>query len=111
MASRTALPFAAIGARIRAARNRAGLSQEAFAGRINTSRRHVMRLERGQHKPSEGMVARIAEVTGAPVREILGDEDDEDSERVTLLVPIDIELLARAVERYQTSRRQGKTLA
>lgn len=75
----SALRFAEIGSRIREARGKVGLSQEAFAARINTSRRHVMRLERGQHMPSEPMLERIADVTGSTVEELVGDDDDEET--------------------------------
>lgn len=73
------LKFASIGLRIRKARVQAGFSQEAFAERVNTSRRHVMRLEKGQHCPSESMITRIAEVTETSVAELLGDDEDEES--------------------------------
>jgi transcriptional regulator with XRE-family HTH domain len=79
----TATPkFAALGSRIRAARNAVRLSQEAFATQILTSRRHVMRLERGDHKPSPPMLDRIAEVTGVSVNDLVGSDDDEESDPV-----------------------------
>lgn len=79
--------YPSLGSRIRDARNGVKLSQEAFADRINTSRRHVMRLERGDHKPSPPMLTRIAEVTGVSESELLnGDAEDEESDAVADLM-------------------------
>jgi transcriptional regulator with XRE-family HTH domain len=46
---------------------------------IGTSRRHLMRLERGENRPRQALIDRIAEVTGHDV-EYFADEDDEEAD-------------------------------
>lgn len=55
-----------IGAKIVSARKRTGISQENFAPLVGTTRRHLIRLEKGRHRPSADLLARIAEATGQP---------------------------------------------
>ena len=50
--------------RIRKARLAAGLSQEKLGELVGSSRRHVMRWEKGTHRPTKRYIARIAEATG-----------------------------------------------
>lgn len=71
-----------------------GLSQEAFADKVGTSRRHVMRLERGDHKPTAVLLKRIADATGVHVDELLG-TDDEDDEEASSRMTLDDFLLMR----------------
>ena len=59
-----AAPFAENGARIRRARQSTGLSQENFAPKVGVSRRELIRLEKGTHKPRKDLHDRIVEVTG-----------------------------------------------
>lgn len=70
-------PFAANGARIQKARKRTGLSQETFAPMIGTTRRHMIRLERGQHLPKSELRDRIVEVTGTTEQIQSADDDEE----------------------------------
>lgn len=60
----TTPPHAALGAQIRSAREASGFSQEAFAPLVGITRRHLMRLERGKHMPSDALLRRIAEAIG-----------------------------------------------
>jgi transcriptional regulator with XRE-family HTH domain len=53
--------------RVKWARGQAGLSQKALARQIGTSRRHVIRWEKGQHKPNPTFAARIAKATGTTI--------------------------------------------
>ena len=78
----TAAPrkFAVVGARIREARLRRGFSQERFAPVIGITRRHLIRLENGEHHPSAELRDRIAEHTGEPAASFSLDEDDEESD-------------------------------
>jgi transcriptional regulator with XRE-family HTH domain len=69
-------PFALNGAKIRKARLATGLSQEAFAPLIGTTRRHMIRLERGQHLPKAELRDRIVERTGTT--EQIQSADDEE---------------------------------
>lgn len=65
-----------LGARIRAARVDAGLTLDKLAGRIGSTRQHLIKLEKGQHKPLLEMRLKLAEATGQPVEwfEATGDE-------------------------------------
>jgi transcriptional regulator with XRE-family HTH domain len=51
--------------RIKWARSQAGLSQERLADLLGTSRRHVMRWEKGT-KPGNTYVAKLADVLDQP---------------------------------------------
>jgi transcriptional regulator with XRE-family HTH domain len=66
--------------RIRKARLAAGLSQERFAEVVGTSRRHVMKWEKGTHRPTPRYLARIAEATGMETDFFEGDDDAEGPE-------------------------------
>jgi transcriptional regulator with XRE-family HTH domain len=70
-------PFAANGARIQKARKRTGLSQEAFAPKVGTTRRHMIRLERGQHLPKGELRDRIVDVTGTEEQIQSADDEEE----------------------------------
>ncbi len=72
-------PFAQNGARIQKARKRTGLSQENFAAEIRTTRRHMIRLERGQHLPKSDLRDRIVERTGTD-EQIQSADDEEDAD-------------------------------
>lgn len=72
-----------IGQRIVWARKRVGISQEKLAERIGTSRRHMIRIEKGVHRPGERFLQRIAEATGQPV-ELFEDEEDDPSRTMTI---------------------------
>lgn len=74
-----------LGDRIKAARKRAGLSHDRLGAVVGTSRQHLIRLEKGIHRPKPEMLARIAEATGTPLAE-LADADDEESDPVADLV-------------------------
>jgi transcriptional regulator with XRE-family HTH domain len=68
-----------IGVKIRAARTEAGLSQEALAGRINTSRRNILRWENGHNTPRAQHIVAIGRETGKDAAYFLGDEDEEEA--------------------------------
>lgn len=72
-------PWVEQGRKLRRARNLTGLSQENFAPDIGTTRRHLIRLEGGEHRPSGALLSRIAERTGEPV-ESFGYPSDDDEE-------------------------------
>jgi transcriptional regulator with XRE-family HTH domain len=80
--------WVAIGARIRDARLGAGLSQEGLAAKIGTSRRHMIRLEHGEHRPGRPMLARIAEATGREPQSIDPDAKEEDLQLASALVEL-----------------------
>ncbi len=66
------------GRRIRAARRLTGLSQENFAPLIGTGRRHMIKLENGEHRPSGELRDRIVEVTGTKEQIESSDDDKEE---------------------------------
>lgn len=65
------------------ARKRKGISQERLAERIGTSRRHMIRIEKGLHRPGPEFRARIADATEQPP-EFFSDDDDEESSPMPL---------------------------
>ncbi|HVL53952.1 MAG TPA: helix-turn-helix transcriptional regulator [Vitreimonas sp.] len=78
------------GSRIREARLSAGMSQSQLARQVGTSERNIVRWENSKNQPRVESVAAIAEATGRDVDFFLsvngasGDEDEEESEAVTL---------------------------
>ena len=58
------LSAGSIGATIRDARRRAGLTQARLADRLSVAQATVSGWERGQRDPSASMLVRIAAVTG-----------------------------------------------
>lgn len=75
------------------------ISQEKFASLIGTSRRHVMRIERGDNMPRQALISRIADATGHS-EEFFSDDDEEDSSTVAGRRPTELErALDRMVQR------------
>lgn len=60
-------PRKLIAARIRRARRQADMTLDGLAGVVGTSRHHLIRLEKGDHRPRLDMLQRIAEATGKPL--------------------------------------------
>ena len=63
-----------VGARIRKARHRKGLSQEALAHAIDMDRSYVSGLERGEFNVSLLALARIARGLGVPLAALVSSE-------------------------------------
>ena len=61
----------AIGAELRAARERQGLTQEALAFRAGVHRTHISLLERGQRTPTLGVLFRLCEGMGVDPVEVV----------------------------------------
>lgn len=76
--------FSDNGRRIRAARHLTGLSQENFAPLIGTDRRHLIKLENGEHRPRKGMRDLIVSITGT--EEQIDSSDDEEDDIVAALL-------------------------
>lgn len=89
--TRTRCP--ALGGRIREARLASGLSHDRLAAAVNSSRQHLIRLEKGVHRPSAPLLAAIARATDTPLEEFAAaaesDAEDEDSEAAMLVDPRD----------------------
>ena len=69
-------PLRLIAARIKRARREAELTLDALAVQVGTSRHHLIRLEKGQHRPRADMLSRIAEATGRDINWFLDPEVD-----------------------------------
>ena len=65
-----------IAARIRRARREAEITLDRLGEQIGTSRQHLIRLEKGLHRPRPEMLLRIAEATGREVDWFLDPEVD-----------------------------------
>ena len=88
-----------LGERVVWARKRKGISQERLATAIGTTRRHMIRIEKGQtRRPNDSLIERIAEATGQePSFFTADDEDEEESEGS---VPADLLHALRVIRRY-----------
>jgi transcriptional regulator with XRE-family HTH domain len=85
-----------IGDRIKWARKRKGFSHDTLASMTGTSRRHLIRLEKGENTPGIELRARIAAATEQSVDFFMdGDEDEEEDELARELVAVLRRLLAR----------------
>ena len=60
-------PLALIAARIKRARKDEGLSHDRLAASARTSRQHLIKLEKGKHRPRPDMLVRISEATGREI--------------------------------------------
>lgn len=59
-------PREVLAERIKQARTEAGLTHDKLGSRIGTSRQHLIKLEKAQHRPRAGMLRRIAKATDQP---------------------------------------------
>lgn len=66
---------ARFGARVRAARQRQGLTLDALAAAAGISRATLSNLERGEHNPSLTAATSVARALGIGLALLLGDED------------------------------------
>ncbi|KIX78815.1 hypothetical protein SF23_04405 [Streptomyces sp. MBRL 10] len=60
-----------IGARIRAARTDAGLTQEALAERVGVDNKTIHRVEYGTSDPTLSLLLRLADALGVPLPELV----------------------------------------
>lgn len=99
-------PFTENGAAIRRARKRSEKSQERLAAEVGTTRRHMIRLENGEHLPSGALRDRIAAATGSDPSEIQSSDDEDESLRRSL--SDDLHALARVAALLE---REAEALA
>jgi putative transcriptional regulator len=62
------------GERVKAARNRANLTQPQLAEKVGVSRPTIARIEAGGYSPSVGLALAIARELGEPVEALFGGE-------------------------------------
>lgn len=67
-----------VGRQIRKARKAKGLSHDALGAVVGTSRQHLIKLEKGQHLPTDAMLTRIAEATDRELEFFTSESDDEE---------------------------------
>ncbi len=60
------------GARVAAARQAAGLSQQALADQLGVGRQSIARLELGRQVPSVDLALAISQALGEPVETLFG---------------------------------------
>lgn len=85
--------------RIYAARKRAGLTQDQLAAAVGTSRRHVLRWEKGKVSPTRRFQERLAQVLGEPPEYFANGADaDSDDDEEDPLPSLD-EFLRAHIER------------
>ncbi len=60
------------GAQLRAARQRAGLSQQQLADRVGVRKLAILRIENGKTRPSVDLALRLAQVLGESVEGLFG---------------------------------------
>lgn len=53
---------------------------------VGTSRQHLIRIEKGIHRPRPELLGRIAEATGTPLDDFEPSDDDEESDVVGVLM-------------------------
>jgi transcriptional regulator with XRE-family HTH domain len=85
-----------LGDRFRWARERRDISQERMAEIVSTSRRHIIRIENGTHRPKPELRARIAKATKQPA-ELFADDEDEESDPVAVDL---VKTLMRRLEQH-----------
>jgi transcriptional regulator with XRE-family HTH domain len=69
------------GARVRALRKLRGLTQEELAAQSERSVDAISQIERGVNYPSHHTLTRLSSILGAPVGELLGMADADESPR------------------------------
>lgn len=89
---------AQIGAAVRAARERAGLTQEELAGRIGRHADSVSLIERGRTQPTIEMLVALADAVGLHVGELIPSEHEPETKSARRLqMEAEIAELLRAV--------------
>jgi transcriptional regulator with XRE-family HTH domain len=71
------------------------ISQEDFAPLVSTTRRHLIRLENGEHLPSAELRDRIVETTGTEERIESSDDEEEHLPWQILYPAADLETVLR----------------
>ena len=84
-----------LGARVRDARTRLGLSRKALAGKSGVSERYLAQLESGQGNISILLLRQVAAALDCPLTELLGERDSQ---------PIELTLLIQYLEKLSPKK-------
>ena len=84
-----------LGARVRDARNRLGLSRKALAGKSGVSERYLAQIEGGQGNISILLLRQVASALATPLTELLGEQDGH---------PIELTLLIQYLEKLSPKK-------
>lgn len=68
-----------VGVRVREAREKGGLSQQALAEIVDLSTSHIGQIERGERNASMPSIRRIAEALGVPLKNIVEAQEAHES--------------------------------
>lgn len=96
-----------VGKRIRLARLSSEFrSHDALAREVGTSRQHLIKLEKGQHLPTDAMLDRIAKATERDVEYFAaeGSDDDEEPDPMALAMALFERAVDVAVEKRLAKR-------
>jgi len=105
----------ALGSRVRAARRRVGLTQEALAARVGKTPESVSNIERGQQLPMLDTLAALAAALDVPLREFFEGADEPgqsarrrqlEAEMRELVRSLDDDTLATAVRQVEVLARR-----
>jgi transcriptional regulator with XRE-family HTH domain len=93
-----------IGRRIRWARRSAGLSQDALAAKIGTTRQVIIRWEKDRHLPNLESRQKLAAATGQPAeffaeRPTVREDEDEEETELAMRVLQTLRAVVRAEQR------------
>lgn len=70
--------YAEVGRRVRRARERAGLTQDALASRVSLSRTSVTNIEKGRQKVLLHMLCNLADALGVTPEVLMPEHDSEE---------------------------------
>jgi transcriptional regulator with XRE-family HTH domain len=110
----------AVGLRVRALRQKRGLSQEELASRIDRSYHTISNIERGLTLPNFTTLERLSQVLGVPVRDFFDHQPDasDNPRRARLMSELfnaarelgdpDLELALEQVKVLSRARPKGK---
>lgn len=108
----------ALGAKVQAARKRAGLTQEELASKIGKTPESISNIERGRQLPMIDTLAVLADVLGVPLPELFGDAGApiQSARRLKLearlrelLREMDDEILAIAIDQMAILARAARS--
>lgn len=101
---------AEIGARVKAARLLAGMSQEQLGDRLGVTFQQIQKYEKGANRVSASRLVRVAKITQQPLVFFLPESDDV-ATSVVNLDRADIDLVRRFGSLSAESKRALETLA